>query len=93
MSTVDRFAEVRSLGAHLAKTKARDRQQNATYARRKLDRLMDELNEYGVCAELETLLKEMRSDGFLDAAFHAIQALPLLKQAETHLERAKGKLS
>lgn len=69
------------------------RREDARYALGALGRLMDDLgSESGAYDRLNTLVEEMRADGFSDAAFHATQALPLLKEAELHLERAKGKV-
>lgn len=94
MSTADStYGDLKSLAEHLRRTRPADRKADAAHARRTLDRLMDALNEFGAFGDLETLVKELRADGFTEAAFHAIQALPLLKQAETHLERAKGKVA
>lgn len=69
------------------------RREDARYARGELDKLMEKLGDEGAFDRLRSLIDEMRSDGFTDAALFGAQALPLLKQAETFLERAKGKLS
>lgn len=87
------FADVKSFGEYLSRNADRHRAQDAAHARAELDRLMADLgSEVGSYDRLKRLVAELRADGFSEAAFHAIQALPLLKQAELHLERAKGRL-
>lgn len=68
---------------------------DAHYHTRELTDLIDKVGGCEITslyAKLATLIHELEADGFKQAAFHGRQALPALKQAELHLERAKGRI-
>lgn len=68
------------------------RRENVRYHRGALSKILDDLDDDGIVGRLESLITEMRSDGFADVAFLATQALPLLRKAIGDLERAKGRV-